>query len=349
MDRIIDQLREWWEQRNFRIAVFIGFGILVLMVSLVATFPKHRVTEIAEVQMESALNHEYDVTIGEFRFWRLTGVQLRNVRLRERQTPGAGESEGPPRVVIIERASGRLAPLRTVINRGLTAHVQVDVGGGLINGYYVQAGGAQRVQVRMNNLDLRQSTLLASLLGVPLFGQIDGEIDVELNPRHGGIQSGEIQFAARQLTLGTTTVRSEAIPVFTELELPTTSFGNLRTKIVIEELNAARGASRLVFEEFQSQGRDISLQIWGHVDLVPGGARPSLQMRMQLSQDYVTENSLGFLLNMQEFRDGHFENWYGFTLERTFQNLRGSTEAARGPSARPAGQEAAEDREEDEE
>lgn len=338
MEGIIDKLRELWEKRGFRVAIYLTFGLFSFMMFLVATFPKQRVAQIASVQLEALMNHEYDVQISEIRFWRLSGVQARSVVMREREAGERSDSAGPARMIQIERISGRVAPIRSLLAMGLVAHVQVDVGGGLVNAHYTRAASGQKVRVRMNRLDLRQSTLLAGLLGVPIFGEIDGDIDLELGPR-GTPKAGEISITARQLTLVATTVRSEQIPVFTSLDLPTTNFGNLRARITVEELDAARGASRLNIEEFQSQGNDLSLQLWGHVDMVPGSTRPRLQMRMQLAERYVTENSLGFLLNMQDFRSGLVQNWYGFEFGGTTENLQfsGSREAARGPSgAAPA-------------
>lgn len=330
-----DVLREWWEKKFFRIVAYLGFGLFAFVVFLLMTFPQHRVKQIAVVQIESALDNRYEVNITDMKFWRLTGIQMRGIRINQRKRADDPDG-GIPMTIQVDRISARFAPLRSILNRGPTVNFQLDVGGGVINGHFIHQASAQNVQVRLNQLDLRESTMVAAYLGIPLFGVLDGTVDLEINPATGSLANGTVDLTGRQLTLGSTVIQSDLIPVFTEVELPTTSFGNLRALIHIEETER-RGMSRVVFEEFQTQGRDINTEIWGHIDLGGQGrpGSPRIQMRMQVNQEYVTENDLGFLFNMREFRTGKADNWYGFVFGGSFGNVnfQGSSTAARGPDA----------------
>ena len=340
---MVDRLMEWWQKRFFRIMAYLAFGLFAFVGFLLITFPQHRVKEIISVQAESALDNRYEVTIGDMRFWRLSGVQMRGVRVRERQRANpAGAEDGPmPMAMQVERVSARVAPIRSLLNRGLTIRYQVDIGGGVIQGGFIQSGAEQRVTVRFDKLDLRQSTLVASLVGAPVFGVLDGRVELEIDGRQGIVTGGSVDIAGEQVTLSDTVIKSELIPVFTELELPMTNFGTIRVQL---EIGDGEGrASRIEFKEFQTSGLSMQTQIWGHMDMIHGGGvRPRLEMRMQVSESYITENNLSFLFNAREFRTGQRGEWYGFVLSGASGNInfQGSTTAAQGPgAAREAGEE----------
>lgn len=340
---MIDTLSEWWERKFFRVVAYLVFAGFSFFVFMVWTFPDHRIKEIASNHLEEAFDYRYDVSITDLGFWRFTGLEMEGIQLAERVSDDGADDGGMPLTVRIERISARLSPIRSVLNRGPAVRFQIDVGGSVIDGTVVQSGTSQRVDISLNEVDLRESTLLASLLGVPLFGVLDG--DIELAFEGGQLIDGVVILEGKQLTLGSTVIQSDQIPVFTELELPTTSFGSLDMDMTIEQRD--RG-SRLNFNRFRSQGRDINTELWGHIDLLPTGGVPRLDLRIQVNQEYVTEHDLGILFNMSEFRDGEYQDWYGFVLAGTFDdvNFQGSTTAAQGP---PDTQEEDEEDEADEE
>lgn len=336
-----DRIREWWEKRFFRIVAYMAFGLFFFMIFMVVTFPQHRVKQIASVQIEKALDNRYEVTISDMGFWRFTGVQMRGIQIKEREITGADGrpvDENAPMIVpiTVSRISARLAPIRSLLNRGPTINYQVEVGpGSVIRGQVVQSGPNVDIGVRLNRLDLREATLLTNYIGMPLFGVLDGKVDLRIDTRTGAIAAGNIDLTGQQLTLPETTVTWSWIPVFTQLDLPTTSFGNLRARIRIEQQEGGQGVSRLTFDEFMTQGRDINTQAWGHVDMNPRrGNQFGLEMRMAVNDEYVTANDLGFLFNYPMIREGRDGEWYGFVFSGSPGSdnfFRGSTTAARGP------------------
>lgn len=338
-----ERLRRWWERRVFRFFAYSFFASTSFFIFFLLTFPQHRVRQIVSVQAESALQNRYEVRIADMGFWRLTGVQMKGVQIKERRY-GGEESvqdtrQGPPMTIVVDKVAARFSPIKSILKRGAAVSYQVDVGGGILDGTFIQAGQEPQITLNINEVDLRKSTLLASFLGVPLFGVLDGDIELALNPRTGQPHSGQVNLRGQQLTLGATKIRSDKIPVFTELELPTTSFGNLQARINIEP-GEGQGGSTVEIQEFRSQGRDINLEAWGDVDLMANGnMRLGVKMRMQVNQDYVTDNNLGFIFNMNEFRSGKVDDWYGFEIGGASGRTRfaGSPSAARGPQAEAAG------------
>lgn len=334
---MLDRLTEWWQRKFFRVVVHIAFGLTLFVFFLFLTFPQHRVTQIISVQAESALNHQYNVSIEQMRFWRLTGVQMRGVRLQERPQGGAA-NDGMAMTVQIDRVSARFAPLRSLLNRALTVRYHVDMGGGIVRGDVALRGSQAEITSRFDGLDLRRTTLLASMLRISMIGSLDGRISLVADLNQGTITNGSINLRGRNIILPATVVQVEQIPILTNLDLPTTRFGELLVEIEIEEGDGR--FSRMEFKEFRAHGQtDIQFELWGSIDMLHGGGtRPDLQMRMQVGQEYITENNLSFLFNMREFRTGQRGEWYGFTVAgRTGNiNFQGSTAAAQGREAQAA-------------
>lgn len=336
-----ERLSELWERPSFRVLAYVVFAVAMFGLFLVLTFPERRVRQIVTVQLEKALGHQYEVSIAELGLWRLTGAQLEGVQLKERVPASEliGAEGGLAQQIYVERISARFAPLGSLLRRGATVNYQVDIGGGILSGSYTHGSERRLVSVHSDDVDLRESTLIASFLGIPVFGQLDTDVELELHPTRPLLTGGEIALTGRQFTVGPTVLRTESLPV--DLEVPMTNFGNIVVRAHVESPEGG-GTPRLVIDEFETRGRDINTEFWGHVDLGAqmGNSRPRLEMRLQVNEEYVTANSLGVVFNMTEFRNGRHQDWYGFTLGGTFNDIafRGAATAARGPSeaAEPA-------------
>ncbi|MFU8805580.1 MAG: type II secretion system protein GspN [Bradymonadaceae bacterium] len=337
---------EFLENKAVRSVIYAVFGLVMFMVFVIATFPDKRVREIIVVQLEQSLDNRYDVKIADMGLWRVSGIQLRGVSISERvlaveeDAEEEEEFEGPPgdlpMNLNIEKISARLAPLASAFHRGPTVNFQVDIGGGSVfYGSFRQNRAGQRVSLELDDLDLRRSPLLASLIGMPVFGVLDGEVVLEFEANRPVVKGGHIDLVGKQLTVGPKVIQTDKLPLITELNVPVTNFGNVVMRMNIEEGEGKAASPRLVIEEFKTRGRDIHTEIWGEVALANqlGTSRPQLELRMQVNEEYVTSNNLGMVFNLAEFRNGKNNEWYGFVLVGNFQNLnfRGSRTAAQGP------------------
>ncbi|MFP4599046.1 MAG: type II secretion system protein GspN [Persicimonas sp.] len=352
-----------------RIPAYVAFGFAVFLVALVLTFPDERLKQIATVQIESQVGNEYDVEIEDLDLWWLSGVELENVTLTERAdtsdddtsdkdskgdsangSDGQKPDEDPdfdegPTQIKVQRIAAGFAPLGSLFNFAPTVDFLVDLGGGNIRGNYVHGSDGRQVNVNIDDIDLKQTTVLESVLGVPVLGTLGGEISLDLHPARPLLTGGHITLNGEQLMIDEATIQSDEFGPMAFIDVPSTSLGNLDARMVIEKGGNARTPS-LQVEEFRFHGgRDVRGQVWGDVDLAErfGSSRPKLQMRFQFAEKYVRDNDLSSVLRIKWFRDGKNEDWYGFVLMGRMSKPRfeGAPSAGRGPDAAPSPEEAA--------
>lgn len=331
------------EKRYVRYPVYMVFGLFVFIVSLVLAFPDDEVKDIITVQAEMALDNEYKVTIDDLDLWWLTGVQLEGVTIEERKTEqeqadaAAGEDgEGPkliPMKFTLPEVSARLSLIRSIF--GPTVEFSADVGGGEITGFFQQGGDSNRVVAEFDDLELGKTQAIAAIMGVPFFGTLSGDVDLELDPKRNLPASGSVLVDGSKLTFGPATVKTDKLPAMAFLEVPQTNLGNLDIDLVVDETNPKRPA--LVFETFEMNGRDMRGDVWGEVRLGTNMATSimDLKMRMQFDETFVKKNSLAPFLNVPEVRKGKNKEWFGFQISGRASNIqfRGRPASAAGPKA----------------
>ena len=248
--------------------------------------------------------------------------------------------------VMIPSIAGRFAPLRSVLSAGPAVAFEIDLGGGIVDGYFANGSDERALYVKLNAIDLRKTTALTAFLGIPFFGQLDGEIDLILDPKRPMVTGGSVTIVGDKLTLGPATVETDKFPPITYLEIPQTNFGSLDVQLrVVED----EGQDKMSVDAFKWSGRDIRGELWGELELATRMERvqPDVEMRMQLDENFVSKNSLGPLLNVAEVRRGKNQDWFGFHLYGRISNLKfkGSPKSAAGPPADEADGAAPADRE----
>jgi len=211
--------------------------------------------------------------------------------------------------------------------------------GGIITGTYAHASAGPKVHVDFDAVDLMRSSILLSITGIPGFGELDGTVDVVIDPKTRGPREGTVDLKGSKLTIGPGFVETDKIPSMLFIKVPQTNFGNLTFKATIETPKNARSA-RFKIDEFSSQGRDVRMEMWGDVGLARrlGASKANMKMRMQFDARFVRDNDLAPLLNIKQFRTGKGpENWYGFSIVGMLSkiNFSGSVQAARGRSSDP--------------
>lgn len=339
-----------------RLGAYAGFGFIVFLVALGATFPDEQVKDIVTVQLEKQLGGKYTVEVSDLDVWWFTGASLENVTLKERVDPSDvpppttededGVAADLPMTVTIPRVSGRLALIRSVIAMAPALEFEIELGGGTIEGY-VEFGSEERnVHVEMDALDLRKTIALTAFLGVPFFGEMTGEIDLQMHATKPEITGGTIKLEGEKLTLGPATIKTDKFPPITYLEIPQTNFGTLDIQMKVAEpggdddpkaKSATRARREMQIDKFNWEGRDIRGDMWGVFKLTSRMETTSadVRMRMQFDEAFVKNNNLGALLNVPEIRKGKNKEWFGLRLYGTLKNIRfkGNPAAAAGPEA----------------
>jgi type II secretion system protein N len=342
------------ERKIIRIPVYIAFGLASFLIAVAVTFPDQRVKEIAVVQMESQLGNEYDVTVEDLDLWWLTGVALEGITISERSQPSdkgggddekAGEAdeeaaaapgapESKPLRVKIPQVAGKFAPLSSLFNLAPTVDFSVDLGGGDVDGSYVHGSDKREIDVAIDEINLKETELISEFLGLPVFGQLDGDIAIEMDAKRPLVTGGSIKLDGKQLTIGPGTITSKKFGAMGFIDVPQTSFGTLTADLNIRQTKGGRD-TELTFDKLSLKGRDIRGEVWGKIDLGRGlrGSRAKMEMRFQFNDQFIKKNSLQSVLNIKWLREGKSKEWYGFVLWGSLAkpNFKGAPTAAKGP------------------
>ena len=342
-----------------RAGVYGGFGFVVFLLALGATFPDEQIKDIVTVQLERQLGGKYSVEVADLDVWWFTGVSLENVTIKERVDPAdmpklsqdeldAGMAEELPMKVTIPRISGRLGLIRSILSLGPGVEFEVELGGGTIDGYAALGSSSRDVHTEFDELDLRKTLALTAVTGMPFFGELSGEIDLEMDPKKPTVTGGTISLDGEKLTIGPATIKTDKFPPITYLEIPQTNFGTLDIKMVVNDDGAEpdpkkadatkapkSGRRQMKIDTFKWAGRDIRGDLWGAFKLASRVEQTSadVEMRMQFDEAFVKKNSLGPFLNVAEIRKGKNKDWFGLRLYGTLKNIRfkGSPASATGP------------------
>lgn len=334
------------ERSIIRIPVYIAFGLAAFFIALLLTFPSERIKEIATVQIEKQLKGEYDVSIEKLGLWWLSGIKLKNVQLVERvedtseaddksEDEDSEREEEEPTTITIPRIAGGIAPVMSAFHLAPTFDFRVDLGGGDVRGNFIQGKKKRELNLKLNFLTLRDIDLFESLLGVPLAGQLKGNIDLELHPRQPLVTGGEVRLRGDNLLVQKTTLETDKLGPMGFIDIPETDFGQLDAHLVIEpEPNGL--LSKMRFKDFRiHEGEDVRGEVWGDLTLGRNAAQGSarLEMRFQFDERYIRTRNLGDMLQMGYFREGKNKDWYGFMLwgRLNAPRFKGSPAAAEGP------------------
>lgn len=347
-----------------RIPAYLAFGFAVFLVALVLTFPDQRIKEIATVQIESRLGNKYDVEIEDLDLWWLSGIELENVTIAERAVEentatgkkaqdAKGGADGKqaakdaaknadplkkkPLRFEIPRVAAGFSAMSSLINLAPTVDFLVDVGGGDISGSYVQGSDERAIEVDIDDVDLSETPILESMLGVPFSGTLGGEVDLQFHPTRQLITGGHITLEGRELNVEKTT-----IPLgMAFIDVPRTDFGKLDADLAIEKSKGSPTPT-VDFKRFEfHDGKDVRGQVWGDIDLGRNMAasRAKLKMRFQFADKFIRANDLSSTLRMKWFREGKNKDWYGFVLwgRLAKPRFKGAPTAANGPEKKAAG------------
>lgn len=215
----------------------------------------------------------YTLEIGSLEPYWLSGVELTDVVLRktEEATPARlpGDEKPPaPRGFRVPEARARLSLLPLLFG---TKKVQFDMAldDGEIEGSYAADDESQEISVHFDEVDLQKLGLFESMLGVPAFGKLDGDIDLTLH-RDAKQTQGEIKLAFEKLVIGDGKAKVK-IGGMGGLTLDPVEAGNLDLEIDVKD-----GLGKV--KRLSSNGKDLVLRGSGDVRF----AQPLMATRLSI-------------------------------------------------------------------
>lgn len=325
-----------FENRLVRYPAYIVFFLFVFAVAMALSFPDTQIKEIATVQIQKVVGPKYKVTIDDVDPWRFSGMELIGLTIKERVDKKKEVQPGDrlPMKAFFPSVGVRLAPLKSLLNLGITAKAQIDIGGGDVDIYATKKISGNLVEIDLNDVDLAKSAPLKSYLGLPFFGILDGGGEILINDKGLPI-GGEIKLSGTKITVGPADMKVEKLPM-AFIEVPSSNFGGVNLVFTVKPLSATKSA--VEFTNVGISGRDIRGDLWGYITIDGKGTNmANIKMRIQLDDTFVKKNKLSAVLNIAQFRTGKNKDWYGFTISGRLNKtkFKGSPTAAKGAKIDP--------------
>ena len=237
-----------------------AFFIFCFLIFFYLTFPTDKLRDfiVREVSFprrgERRVVGQYDLQIGELSPSWFTGVNLYNVKLRQR----GGKLDPALMEVTIPEMSVRVSLLKLLTgNRAGT--FELEVGGGIAEGYFETDDDHMKIDMTLDEVQLRRIGLIRVYTkGMPIVGRVSGTIDLNVAADKEQTQ-GRIELHATKARVadGKTPVK---IPRLGEMTFDQLELGNVDI-----ELDVERGQG--VFKKFAAKSKEIDAKIKGTVNM----------------------------------------------------------------------------------
>lgn len=273
-----------WTRRAARwlgYPVFYGGAMLLFMR---CTFPYERVGERAAVTFNAAQatgsgrRVEYDSVRGHWLF----GLGARNVRLVSPPSPPGDDGKPTqPSVVEWEQARASVSPLRLLFGT-LRVAFAVNAGEGAAEGWFANSEAERRLVLELQQFGLREVPVLAESIGVPLFGDVTGDIDLVFPEQRMSLAEGTVELVVDDVVVGDGKAKIRDF-----VALPEVRAGQLT-------LSAEVAEGRIKLTRLEAKGPDLELTARGQIRLRDSFARSlaDISVEYRFSEEYKGKNEM---------------------------------------------------------
>jgi len=271
-----------WRQLR-RIGIFAGFGLVVFVVALYASFPYDRAKEAA-IRMASK-NFDVDVEIGSAGPAFGLAVMFHDIRVRTRPPTGK-----PTRFTI---ESAKVSPsLTSLFSSSMSFSVSAEALGGKIDldqrGAPGKKGGF-RTELNARDIDMAEIPGIREAINMPLTGKLKLDVRIASETGRYADAAGAMTIACEDCVAGDgkTPLKVPGNPFLAAgLTLPRTRIGNLGGRIAID-----KGTAKLQGVESKSPDGEVALE--GEINLrdpMPQ-SNVNLYLRFKLSEAFLQKAS----------------------------------------------------------
>jgi type II secretion system protein N len=271
-----------------RILIWVGYGVFYLVALAVFafwTFPFDRLRTRIQNEFNAGQTGPNPLTLrlGHLSSYWLSGIQADDVDLVSPPSlvPTDDGKPAQPKVMRIDSVHARVSLLRFLFG---TTHVNftADAFGGKITGYTSDADGGRKLDVEIDDIGLADAPMIADLVGLPVAGQLAGEIEFLLPEGKLSKAEGKVDLKFSGLSAGDGKAK-----VLNAIALPKIEVGDL-------VLQATTAAGNLKIDEFNAAGKDLDLQGEGSVRLrdTVDASVLSLNARFKFSDKFTNKDDM---------------------------------------------------------
>lgn len=237
---------------------YLGYPVFYLACLLLfvrLTFPyetlKNRV--VAEFNRSQSSR---ELSIRELSGSGIFGLEAEGIRLTEANPLQVEAGEKPPKPLgfMVESAVVR-ASLLSYLFGDIDVSYDLELGGGTIEGGFNQSSEAAEFNFEVVNVDISEMTLLSASIGLPIGGELNGQVELYLPGRKVSKAEGKVDLKVKGLAVGDGKAK-----IRNTIALPRLNAGDLT-------LRAVSTGGRLELEEFGTDGPDLLLEVDGKVRL----------------------------------------------------------------------------------
>jgi type II secretion system protein N len=271
-----------------RISIWVGYGafyVFALLVFAFWTFPFDRLRARIENEFNASQTGPTPLTLrlGHLSSYWLSGIQADDVDLVSPPSLVPTEDGKPakPKIMRIDSVHARVSLLRLLFG---TTHVNfgADAFGGKISGFTSDADGGRKLDVEIDDIGLADAPLISDLVGLPIAGQLAGEIEFLLPEGKLSKAEGKVDLKFANLSAGDGKTK-----VLNAIALPKIEVGDLI-------FQATTAAGNLKVDQFSAGGKDLDLQGEGGLRLRDtfDASVLSLNARFKFSDKFMNKDDM---------------------------------------------------------
>lgn len=274
-----------WRKR-LQIVGFVAFYGFCLMLFAYLTFPYDRLKDriITEFNAAQTGPDRMELELDSLSSYWLSGVEAEGIRLISQPPPKVGAAPGAevkPSVMSIESAHARLG-LWGLLFGSLHLSFGAEAFGGSLSGATSESEGTRRLEVDIDDVALAQAPLLADVVGLPVAGTMNGEMELVLPEGLLAKADGMVKLSIEELTVGDGKAKIRDTIALPPIDAGALSFEGKATEGQLDVLT------------FTANGPDLELVSEGSVRLRDPirGSLLNLSARFRFTDRYTGKNEM---------------------------------------------------------
>jgi type II secretion system protein N len=241
------------------------------------TFPFDRLRDRIVSEFNTQQGPSSRLKIGDMSGYWLSGVEANSIAITQapKQKQGEASQNVKPKVLKIDSAHINVSLLRLLIGT-VALSFGADAFGGQLSGMVANSSSDQTFDLSLESLNVGQMPILDELVGLPMKGSLDGQVELALAERKWANADGKLN-----LLIGSLKVGDGKAKVLNAIALPEVNVGSVT-------LSASVAAGRLKIEKLSTKGADLEMIADGGVRLRDpvGASLFDLNLRFKFSDAY---------------------------------------------------------------